>query len=65
MDESGTGAQHLFIRSDQYNFIREAVPSLSFKIGYKPGSPENRLVRDVDQERYHSPSDDLNQPVDS
>jgi hypothetical protein len=56
--------RNLFIRSDQYNFIRKGVPSLAFKFGYLPGSPEEKLHKDWLKDRYHAPSDDLNQPVD-
>ena len=56
--------RNLFIRSDQYSFIRKGVPALAFKFGYLPGSPEERLHKDWLKNRYHAPSDDLNQPVD-
>ena len=56
--------RNLFIRSDQYNFIRNGVPALTFKFGYDKGSPEEKLAKDWLRERYHAPSDDLNQPVD-
>jgi hypothetical protein len=56
--------RNLFIRSDQYNFIRKGIPALAFKFGYLPGSPEEKLHKDWLKERYHAPSDDLNQPVD-
>jgi Zn-dependent M28 family amino/carboxypeptidase len=56
--------RNLFIRSDQYNFIRNGVPALTFKFGYEKGSPEEQLAKDWLRERYHAPSDDLNQPVD-
>ena len=55
--------RNLFIRSDQYNFIRNGVPALTFKFGYEKGSPEEKLAKDWIKERYHAPSDDLNQPV--
>ena len=55
--------RNLFIRSDQYNFIRNGVPALTFKFGYEKGSPEEKLAKDWLKERYHAPSDDLNQPV--
>ncbi len=54
----------MFIRSDQYSFIRQGVPSLFFKFGNLPGSPEDKLQKDWLHERYHAPSDDVNQPVD-
>jgi Zn-dependent M28 family amino/carboxypeptidase len=56
--------RNLFIRSDQYSFIRKGVPALAFKFGYLAGSPEEKLHKDWLKERYHAPSDDLNQPVD-
>jgi len=55
--------RNLFIRSDQYNFIRNGVPALTFKFGYDKDSPEEKLAKDWLRERYHAPSDDLNQPV--
>jgi hypothetical protein len=41
-----------------------ARPALAFKFGYLPGSPEEQLRKDWLRDRYHEPSDDLNQPVD-
>lgn len=55
--------RNIFIRSDQYSFIREGVPALSFKFGFKPGSPEERLQQQWIAQRYHAPSDDAMQPV--
>ena len=57
-------ARNLFIRSDQYNFIRRGIPALAFKIGYTAGSPEEATAKRWLAERYHAPSDDLQQPVD-
>jgi len=56
--------RNLFIRSDQYSFIKQGVPALAFKFGYIPGSPEGAVAKDWLKNRYHAPSDDLNQPVD-
>ncbi len=56
--------RNLFIRSDQYNFIRRGVPSLAFKVGYEKGSPEEATAKQWLKERYHAPSDDIHQPVD-
>jgi Zn-dependent M28 family amino/carboxypeptidase len=53
-----------FIRSDQYNFIRHGVPSLAMSVGFEPGSPEQKIFKDWLTQRYHAPSDDVNQPVD-
>jgi hypothetical protein len=56
--------QNRFIRSDQYSFIRQGIPSLAFKFGYEFGTPEDKIFHDFIRDRYHKPSDDLNQPVD-
>jgi Zn-dependent M28 family amino/carboxypeptidase len=53
-----------FIRSDQYSFIREGVPALAMKVGFEPGSPEEKIDAAWTRERYHAPSDDLAQPID-
>jgi hypothetical protein len=53
-----------FIRSDQYSFIKKGVPSLAFKFGYIPGTPEEKTFKAWYHDRYHAPSDDVNQPVD-
>ncbi len=56
--------RNVFIRSDQYSFIRRGIPSLSMKVGYAKGSPEEQTSKNWLKERYHAPSDDVNQPVD-
>ncbi|HXG90646.1 MAG TPA: M28 family metallopeptidase [Vicinamibacterales bacterium] len=56
--------RNAFVRSDQYSFIRSGVPALSLKVGFTKGSPEQDLLRKWRSERYHSPADDLSQPID-
>jgi Zn-dependent M28 family amino/carboxypeptidase len=57
--------RNLFIRSDQYNFIRHGVPSVIMSVAPEPDSPEQRKIfKDWLTQRYHAPSDDVNQPVD-
>lgn len=56
--------RNLFIRSDQYSFIRQGVPALAFKFGYERGSEQEKIAKAWLKERYHAPSDDLAQPVD-
>lgn len=56
--------RNVFIRSDQYSFIRQGIPALMFKIGYTKGSPEEQTFKLWLRDRYHAPSDDLDQPVD-
>jgi hypothetical protein len=56
--------QNRFIRSDQYSFIRRGIPALAFKFGYEYGSADEKTRLAWVRDRYHQPSDDLNQPVD-
>jgi Zn-dependent M28 family amino/carboxypeptidase len=56
--------RNLFVRSDQYNFIRHGIPSVIMSVAPEPGSPEQKLFKDWLTQRYHAPSDDVNQPVD-
>lgn len=51
-----------FTRTDQYAFVRAGIPSLAFKFGFPPGSKAFEIEHDWRANRYHSPSDDLNQP---
>ena len=53
-----------FTRSDQYSFIRAGIPALAMKVGFELNTPEAAIVAKWTAERYHQPSDDLNQPVD-
>jgi hypothetical protein len=56
--------RNLFIRSDQYNFIKQGIPSLAMKVGFDPGTPEETQFKQWLTDRYHAPSDDVGQPVD-
>jgi len=53
-----------FVRSDQYSFIKHGIPALAMKVGYEPNSPEAATAAKWTSERYHAPSDDLDQPID-
>lgn len=56
--------RNAFIRSDQYNFIRHGIPGLAMQVSFEKGSPQQQIFKDWLTQRYHAPSDDLNQPVD-
>src|SRR5579862_5885735 len=57
--------RNLFVRSDQYNFIRHGIPSVIMSVAPDPDSTEQKkLFKDWLTQRYHAPSDDVNQPVD-
>ena len=53
-----------FTRSDQYSFIRQGIPAVALKVGFEPGSPAAQVDARWTKERYHAPSDDLQQPLD-
>ena len=70
-EANGVGVQpdpeplrNAFIRSDQYSFVRQGIPALAMSVGYAAGSPEAVTAKKWLTERYHAPSDDLDQPVD-
>jgi Zn-dependent M28 family amino/carboxypeptidase len=54
---------NVFIRSDQYSFIRNGIPSVMIDVA-PTGAAEETIVKDWRTNRYHAPSDDVNQPVD-
>lgn len=56
--------RNAFIRSDQYSFIRKGVPAVKMDVGFELGTPEQKIFKDWLTNRYHAPSDDINQPVD-
>jgi len=56
--------RNAFVRSDQYSFIHKGVPSVAMDVGFEPGTPEQKIFKDWLTNRYHAPSDDINQPVD-
>ena len=37
--------RNIFIRSDQYSFIRRGVPALALKVGFDKGSPEEQVQK--------------------
>lgn len=55
--------RNIFIRSDQYNFIRHGIPSLMIDVGAVKESAEAATLREWRHTHYHAPSDDVDQPV--
>jgi hypothetical protein len=56
-----------FVRSDQYSFILQGVPSLYVEEGLQTVNPNldgKKVQFDWEVQRYHQPSDDMNQPFD-
>jgi Zn-dependent M28 family amino/carboxypeptidase len=56
--------ENRFIRSDQASFVKYGIPAFAFKFGWLPDTPEQKTLNDWIRNRYHHPSDDLNQPID-
>lgn len=57
----------IFIRSDQYSFVKKGVPSVFLVPGFTAADPDiegNKLWREFLATHYHQPSDDLSRPVD-
>jgi Zn-dependent M28 family amino/carboxypeptidase len=54
--------RNVFVRADQYSFVRVGIPSLFFKFGFAKDTPQYQIEHDWRANRYHSPSDDLQQP---
>ena len=57
----------IFIRSDQYSFVKQGVPSAFLVPGFTAADPDidgEKLWREFLQTHYHQPSDDLTRPVD-
>lgn len=57
----------IFVRSDQYAFVRTGVPSIYLSSGQRAVDQSVNLAALWSthlKERYHKPSDDLSQPVD-
>jgi hypothetical protein len=59
--------KNLFVRSDQYSFVRKGVPAVYLVPGFTSTDASidaQPLYRDHMENHYHEPSDDLSRPVD-
>jgi hypothetical protein len=57
-------AEVVFVRSDQFSFVKQGVPAI-FPVSGNDGSPEGSAeVARWRVDHYHSPNDDMNQPFD-
>jgi hypothetical protein len=55
----------LFVRSDQYSFVRKGVPAVFFVPGFRSADPSvdaGRIFTEFLQTHYHKPSDDISLP---
>ena len=59
--------QTIFVRSDQFSFVRKGIPAVYFAPGMRSSDPAQdgpRLFREFLEKHYHRPSDDLTLPMD-
>ena len=57
--------QVLFVRSDQYSFVKQGVPSVFTVVGFKSDDAAikpKEIWGKWETERYHQPQDDMQQP---
>jgi Peptidase family M28/PA domain len=55
----------IFIRSDQYSFVKAGVPAVMLTPGFKSTDPKidpQKLFETWEATRYHQPQDDMQQP---
>lgn len=58
--------ENIFVRSDQYSFVKQGVPSVYLMPGFTPVDPKSTTPRfeEFRKQHYHKPSDDLSLPMD-
>ena len=57
--------QVIFIRSDQYSFVKQGIPAVFPTPGFKSNNPKIdpvAIFKDWEETRYHEPQDDMQQP---
>lgn len=62
-----TPEENLFIRSDQYAFVRQGIPAIWVQGGRDAVEADRDAQAELDTwivDRYHKPTDDLDQPLD-
>jgi hypothetical protein len=56
-----------FVRADHYSFVRQGIPAVTITEGLQAKDPKvdaRAFVEDWIATRYHSPADDMSQPLD-
>jgi hypothetical protein len=59
--------ENIFVRSDQYSFVKQGVPAIYLAPGFRSADPKidaQAVVQTFLKTHYHQPSDDLSLPVD-
>jgi Peptidase family M28/PA domain len=55
----------IFVRSDQYSFVKQGIPSVMPSPGFVSNDPKidpNTIFANWEKTRYHQPQDDMSQP---
>jgi Zn-dependent M28 family amino/carboxypeptidase len=55
----------VFIRSDQYSFVKQGIPAVFPVAGFKSDDPNinpEKIFKKWEETTYHQPNDDMNQP---
>jgi hypothetical protein len=67
LDPDPMPEERIFVRSDQYSFVKRGVPALLLMGGFKstePGIDKGRIFHEWLEHTYHSPADDMSQTMD-
>ncbi len=59
--------QNIFVRSDQYSFVKRGIPSVYLEPGFTAADPKvngREVFETFLNGHYHQPSDDLSLPMD-
>jgi Zn-dependent M28 family amino/carboxypeptidase len=59
--------QNIFVRSDQYSFVKRGIPSVYLEPGFTAADPKvngREVFESFLNGHYHQPSDDLSLPMD-
>ena len=65
VNEDPMPEETVFIRSDQYSFVKQGIPAVFPVPGFKSDDPKinpAKIFAQWEETRYHQPSDDMNQP---
>lgn len=56
--------RNMLKRSEHWVFLKAGIPATGFVFGYRPGSKSEEVYRHWYKTGYHTPQDDLAQPID-
>lgn len=56
--------RNMLKRSEHWVFIKAGIPATGFIFGYRPGTKSEEVYRHWYKTGYHTPQDDIDQPID-